>query len=152
MKCTIHEIEKKIEANHLNEIRCLRSVSANMKRFAAAPARPIIATTAIVTSTANLTSCPRTLHDLWDEYIVGIGGAKPAKDYTAQERGKFKYKYYRRKIVWDLLSRLAATGLSSHVIIDRIYQHYGRQCSVTDIVKAVRTDKKQNYVPPILRF
>ena len=95
VKYTIQVVEKKIEANHLNELRCLSSVSANMKRFAAALARPILATTAIVTSTANLTSCPRTLHDLWDEYTVGIGGAKPTKDYTAQERGKCKYKYYR---------------------------------------------------------
>ena len=55
-------------------------------------------------------------------------------------------------IIWDLISRLTATGLASRGVIDRIYQRYGRQYSVTDIMKAVQEDKKQNYVPPVLRI
>ena len=152
VKSSVIELEKKIEANHQNEMRYMRSLSANMKRFSTAPARPILRSGTIVSATANLSSCPRTLYELWDEYTVGIGGSKPAKDYTAQERGKCKYKYYRRKIVWDLIARLTGSGLESHVIIDRIYQHYGRKCSVTDIVKLVREDSKRNYIPPILRL
>ena len=83
---------------------------------------------------------------------MGIGGSKPAREFTATERGKCKYKYYCRKILWDLIAKLSGSGLASHVVTDPIYQHYGRQCLVTDIVKAVRNDKKRNYVPPILRL
>ena len=127
-----------MEDNHQHETRTVRSISANIKRFSAAPARPVLAITpARANDLANLTACPRTLYDLWDEYTVGIGGSKPAKDFTAQERGRCKYKYYCRKILWDLISRLIGSGLESHVIIDRIYQHYGRRCSVTDIMKKV---------------
>ena len=39
----------------------------------------------------------RTLYDLWNEYVIGIGGRKPAREFTATDRGKLKYKYYRRK-------------------------------------------------------
>ena len=36
---------------------------------------------------ATLSSIPKTLHDLWDEYQVGIGGRKASKDFTFHERG-----------------------------------------------------------------
>ena len=126
----------------------------NIKHIGHAPARPIprLAIVAQASNVANLSAHPRTLFELWDEYTVGIGGSKPAREFTASERGRCKYKYYRRKLVWDVISRMTATGLSSHVAIDRIYQHYGRESSVTDICKAVRADKKQNYTPPILRI
>ena len=153
VKASIQEIEKRAESNHCNEIRHLQTISSNIKRFQAAPARPILRISpAQASESAVLSAHPRTLHELWDEYTIGIGGSKPAKEYTAVERGRVKYKYYRRKIVWDLLSKIIATGLASHVVIDRIYQHYGRQCSVTEIIKAVRKDKNRNYVPPILRM
>ena len=50
------------------------------------PARPLI---------ARLSKCPKTLNDLWAEYEFGVGGYKPAKLYTAQERGAVKDLYYR---------------------------------------------------------
>ena len=30
----------------------------------------------------TLSATPKTLHDLWDEYQVGIGGRKAAKDFS----------------------------------------------------------------------
>ena len=39
---------------------------------------------------AVLMKAPPTLHELWREYQDGIGGSKPAKDFTAEERGKKK--------------------------------------------------------------
>ena len=50
-----------------------------------------------------------------------------------------------------MISRVTGTGLASHVVCDRIYQHYGRECSVTQLIKAVRDDKKRGYIPPLLR-
>ena len=49
------------------------------------PAEPHIAS-----PSATLSRVPRTLHLLWTEYEVGIGGRKAAKDFTAHERGKEK--------------------------------------------------------------
>jgi len=56
----------------------------------------------------------------------GIGGRKPAREFSSEKRGKVKYKYYRRKKVWDLVSSLTRNGLECHVAIDRIYQEYVR--------------------------
>ena len=61
--------------------------------------------------------CPNlhTLHDLWDEYKFGIGGRKPASQFTSQECGehgvnKKKQRCYRRKRIWDLMDRLTREG------------------------------------------
>ena len=108
VKVSIQEVEKKLENNHVHEIRELRSVSANIKRFAVSPARPIPRTAAPVSTTAVLSACPRTLYELLDEYVIGIGGSKPAREFTATERGKCKYKYYRRKILWDHIAKLSS--------------------------------------------
>jgi hypothetical protein len=45
----------------------------------------------------------QTIHALWLEYKFGIWGRKAAKDFTAAERGKAKYSYHRRKVVWDVV-------------------------------------------------
>jgi hypothetical protein len=37
---------------------------------------------------AEVLKIPKTLHDLWNEYHFGIGGLKPAKDFTSAERGR----------------------------------------------------------------
>ncbi len=47
---------------------------------------------------ARLTRCPKTLHDLWKKYAFGFSGCKPAKGFTARERGKDHYNYYRRNV------------------------------------------------------
>jgi hypothetical protein len=46
-----------------------------------------------------LMKCPETLHDLSKEYEFGSHGCKPAKNWTATDRGRDKFKYYRQNIV-----------------------------------------------------
>ena len=41
---------------------------------------------AYVVIEAELTKCPKTLHDLWKEYEFVFSDLKPAKDWTASER------------------------------------------------------------------
>ena len=36
---------------------------------------------------------PRDLYQLWNEYIIGLNNNKPAGQFTAQERGRWKHKY-----------------------------------------------------------
>ena len=150
VKGVLEDIDKRMEANHTSEVRQIQSLHSNIKRFANAPAQHM-RRIARPNAVATLSACPRTLYELWDEYTMGAGGRKAAREFNAHERGALKYKYYRRKILWDLISRVTATGLTSHVVCDRIYQHYGRECSITQIIKAVRADNKRGFIPPMLR-
>ena len=65
---------------------------------------------------AELSPQPRTLHALWHEWQSGIGGRKAARLFTAQERGKQKSKFCRRKVVWDRVALLIRAGHSSQVL------------------------------------
>ena len=83
---------------------------------------------------------PRNLHVLWQEYQEGIGGdRKAARLFTTEERGKVKHKYHRRKVVWDLISRLIRAG---HTACDRIYNVYGQDKSVTYIINKLKNDRR----------
>ncbi len=70
---------------------------------------------------SNLSPTPRTLHVLWQEYEFGIGGRKPARLFTPTDRGKVKFKYSRRKVVWDVIAARVRAGETAQVAIDRIY-------------------------------
>ena len=48
---------------------------------------------------ASLSPCPRSLYDLWTEYVHGIGGRKPASQFSHGERGKSKHKDFRHNVV-----------------------------------------------------
>ena len=91
---------------------------------------------------ARLSTCPRSLHELWREYEFGAGGYKAAKDFTEKERGADKAKYYRRNIVWKKVSELIRAGYSADQACDLIYRCYGRGCSVTKIINEMINDKK----------
>lgn len=91
----------------------------------------------------RLSSRPRDLHCLWAEYIHGSGGMKAAKDFTSVERGQVKQKYYRRKVFWDVVSALVRAGYSSANAVRRVYQTYGPQESVTNILTRMLRDRKE---------
>ena len=93
IKSQIAEIDKRQVTDALASTRQLQTLNANIKRIGLSPARPIRNTTSNPIS-AGLSAHPRTLYELWDEYTNGIGGRKPAREFTSQERGKVKYKYY----------------------------------------------------------
>ena len=71
-----------------------------------------------------MTKCPKTLHDLWKEFEFGFSCLKPAKDWTAAERGRDKYKYYRRNVVWHV-SELVRVGFTAECTCDRLYSVFG---------------------------
>jgi hypothetical protein len=95
---------------------------------------------------ATLSKTPRTLMELWNEWQFGINGRKPAKDWTARERGNttggIKQKYYRRKAVWEILARLVNQGYSPQGACHRIRQCYGRNQSVTGIICGMLRDRR----------
>ena len=90
---------------------------------------------------ATLSGTPRTLNQLWVECMDGIGGQKPARLFTREERGAGKHKYHRRKVVWDRVALLINAGLTAQVACcDRIYDVYGHASTVTHIINSLRND------------
>jgi hypothetical protein len=105
-----------------------------------------------MTNPATLMPNPKSLYDLWHEYLHGVGGRKPARLFSETERGRVKYKFTRRKVIWDVVRDLVSLGHSSQRAIDLIYGVYGPQTSVTVIINRLRRDKKNGTINPNLRI
>jgi Transcriptional activator of glycolytic enzymes len=118
----------------------------------AAGERALLAPALAMTNPATLMPNPKSLHDLWTEYLHGVGGRKPARLFSETERGRVKYKYTRRKVIWDVVRDLVSLGHTSHRAIDMIYNVYGPQTSVTDIINRLRRDKRSGNLNPNLRI
>ena len=99
---------------------------------------------------AALSPTPLTLYTLWEEYQTGIGGRKPAKLFTAHGRGRVKQKYSQRKVAWDTIEHLVCSGFQAQVATDRIYDAYGRDSMVTNILNRMLVDRRQGTVPACL--
>jgi hypothetical protein len=95
----------------------------------------------------ELSPHPRCLADLWTEYCHGIGGRKPARDFTHSERGRVKFKFCRRKAVWDVIGRLVNAGYSAPAAIQKIRRVYGEGLSVSLLIKAIVSDKSRGGHP-----
>jgi hypothetical protein len=98
---------------------------------------------------AVLSPNPRSLHVLWQEYEFGIGGRKAARLFTPAERGRVKYSYHRRKVVWDKMAELIRAGHTAQTAADLIYQAYGANTPTTRIINQMRRDR-QNGGHPLL--
>jgi hypothetical protein len=90
---------------------------------------------------STLSPTPRSLYILWQEYEFGIGGRKPARLFTPVERGKAKYTYHRRKVVWDVIATRVRAGDTAQVVIDQIYELYGTAMTVSRIINMMRRDR-----------
>ena len=101
----------------------------------------------VVDAMRNLTRNPRSIHELWDEWQFGIGNRIPAKDFTSRDRGNCKYTFHRRKVVWDKVSEMVRSGWNAVEACHRIYTVYGRSSSVTQIINAMRKDRKTGRHP-----
>jgi hypothetical protein len=102
------------------------------------------------TAAASLSPCPRNLYDLWAEYVFGIGGRKPASQFTHLERGKSRHKYLLRNVIWRMVLRMVKRGLTSDTAIDHIYSVNGAGTSVTKIINAIIDDRKRGRLNPNL--
>ena len=105
-----------------------------------------------VMTMATLMATSRSIHDLWQEFQHGVGGRKAARLFSYSERGRSKFKYCRRKVVWDLIAGLVRQGHTADAGIDRIYAVYGGQTSVTNIIAGLKRDKKNGTLSPNLRI
>ena len=129
--------------------RQFSTVNRNIGRVAIQPPvrRAAVTGNGTVVTTATglvveLSPHPRTLADLWTEYMHGIGGRKAAKDFTPSERGRVKWKYCRRKVVWDTIGRLCNSGYTVAAACRKIRMTYGIRLSVTQIINAMVKDRR----------
>ena len=76
-----------------------------------------------------------------------MGGHKAARDFTREERGKVKFVYSRRKVFWDMVSKLINAGNTSDSSIDLIYDIYGRAQGVTYILRKLAADRRSGGHP-----
>ena len=155
------ELRASVENNASKTLRNHNVLNRNIQRLAMAPARILAAGQhaaapagqgANVVGGGTLSPLPRTLYDLWVEHQTGIGGRKPACEFTAQERGADKYRFFRRKHVWDIITNLVNAGVQARVAVDRIYSHYGANKSVTKIISDIMRDKRNGGLPQVLRI
>jgi hypothetical protein len=97
---------------------------------------------------AALSSTPRDLYVLWQEYQVGIGGRKAARLFLAFERGRVSINLHVAKLSGQqAIDRLVCGGIHSNVAIDRIYNTYGRNSTVTSIINRMLADPRNHTVP-----
>jgi Transcriptional activator of glycolytic enzymes len=100
---------------------------------------------------ANLSKCPRTLHDLWREWTDGLEGNMPASQLKRHERGdKLRYVYFNRKIVWDIIKRFTDKNISHLTAIDNIETAYGRNKSLSHYIACLKRDKKDGGHPSLV--
>jgi hypothetical protein len=92
---------------------------------------------------------PKTLNDLWHEYMFGLTGHNPAKDFTRAERGEVRYTYARRLVFWQKTSEMVRMGYTAERAIDRIYiAHANCGSSVTKNINAMIKDRKDKIACP----
>ena len=81
---------------------------------------------------------------LWDKYVNGIGGNKPAREFTQEERGlkQNKFKYCNRRIIWKCMERLIVRGNNTvATAVRKISEVYGTTC-VTTLIQMMRLDER----------
>jgi hypothetical protein len=100
----------------LNPVHNQNAIQQQLAQLAAAAAP--VAHGNINPNNASLSLTPCSPFDLWAEWTVGTGCQKPAKDFTAAERGREKFKYSHCKVVWELIASLVWSGLVAAVAIN----------------------------------
>jgi Transcriptional activator of glycolytic enzymes len=104
----------------------------------------VVVSATVGSKNATLSKCPKNLYVLWEEYQKGLDGRKPAKRFSLRERGKVRYKYTRRKVVWDRIRRMKKQGFTAKTAIQELYRLYGETTSVTDIINKIRTERMKS--------
>lgn len=101
---------------------------------------------------ARLSKRPATLSEVWTEFKVGLHGNKPAEQFTMKERNadlSTKQKFQNRSKIWKVINRLIKSGCTAEEACGKIYQAYGHNMSVTNIVKGIIADERSGGHPDL---
>lgn len=91
---------------------------------------------------AKLIDRPMSLEVLWKEYVSGVNGTKPAREYTAANIRANPTKHCRRNAFWQVVAAWVNAGKTPEQAIDKIYKVYTPLRTVTAILAAMAKDKK----------
>ena len=153
----VQDLRASLEVFRNSTSNDMKRMNSNITRIGVQPAqvrRPVGEETALVLDqnrdgadfvdgSAVLLQTPRDLYIVWHECQFGIGGRKPAKLFTPTERGRCKYVYHRRKVVWDRVASMIQAGYTAETAINSLYSHYGREKPVTAIINEMRRHRVQ---------
>ena len=92
----------------------------------------------------------RTVGAAWQEWMFGIGGNKPVKDWTPAEYRDQKSTYCRRLPLWELMAKLVNSGLAPAHVISKIEEHYGPIRSIKHVADRIKQDVKNGTLPSSL--
>jgi hypothetical protein len=125
LMCKLQTDKQQQLQQHISELYSytatqFKQVHINMSRFASSPVRRLgptrpgasggVSVSHTLNNTydsiAKLSSCPRNLLLLWQEYLYGLEGNKVAKHFTSVEHGRVKFKFFRRKCFWEVTVKL----------------------------------------------
>ena len=98
-----------------------------------------------------LSPAPPNLYVLWDEWIVGINGRKPASQFTPTKRSKVKCTFSRRKVFWERVALLTNARDSAQRAIDKIRDTLGQHLTVKQTLQALAKHKREDTMPQALR-
>jgi hypothetical protein len=144
-----HQIHQDLRRLAQNPARLLAADAANRRRnpvaaAAAGAGRPDGGVGGLLLGDAaplaELSSRPPTVYAMWDEWLFGIAGRKPAKDFSARERGACKGMFHKRFVIWRRIEMLVGKGIIARRAIDLLYVVYGPNVSVTDMSKRLNKD------------
>ena len=95
----------------LSKILVCMSLSPAMRLVCAAPSEEEQSDTPTTARALLLilSSRPKVIHDLWQEYVIGGPGRKAAKDFTPSKRGACKHVYTMHKPLWEKSASLLGT-------------------------------------------
>ena len=91
---------------------------------------------------ATLCQRPKFLHVLWDEWLKGVDGRLPAKEFVPSQRGEksVKYLFCLRKPFWKCMERLIDNGYTAPEALELINDLYPG--TVTEKLKALKRHEK----------
>ena len=127
--------------------RCVNLTSTNLPSSSSSTNENSTGDTDVQRSNRRAKLCrnPKSLYVLWNEYEFGVAGGRPAKSFSRNERGVDRFTFYRRNVFWGLVVEMIRRGRSANESIDKIYQVYGYKTSVTNIIKKLQEEKKNNF-------
>jgi len=78
-----------------------------------------------------------------------LANRKAAKNFTPAERGKVRYAYHRRKVVWDKVAEMVRGGWSANEACNKAHEVHGTNKTVTSIINEMRRDRKNGDHPSL---
>ena len=150
----LQQLCHKVQRQHSAQRRGLELMNQSINKLLQAPACRMLAVAESrptsnvgddrMSDTAHLMSHPRTLCVLWQEWMVGVAGNKPARLFIRAKRGRAKFRYCIRKVFWDKVVEMMAAGHTNVTAIDKIYEIYGNK-DISYILVAMSKDRRNGW-------